>query len=511
MLIWADVIEDPLFLHILQQTEAKLLEYLEQQNGLIRVQDELFLLHAASAWPKGVKLLLKHGVRTDTLDQTGRSALDWAIWYKNIEVVHLLLEARVPITRWTWQYALEAQNPVFAASVAREVKNRIENHPEILLSTRMHVCEETHVSQYEAICLSLYHAATLTIDVAKELFKVGFNEIDLSVSCKNLWVCGWGQRYGTPLWVHAANLNLEQFTTGIAFLKWFIDKGAMLNAVHPHFKTLPNHLIAERVVLGCIHGDIDNENDAPVSTFDEGHKPGMFLQIDSNFNNLIQKVFQSTYVDGCNCACSEGGCSVTTVIFKVSRQILNEHDRGCPWVSSRLLDLDDLSVKKLIFNAICCGSRYGFAQNHFSRQSFFRTMTFDRLGLTHTCHNHGHDLENCVPHLPMGKTEISDIQYVEREDIALLERLLGEFEFAWQNHSGSLSSFMNGYWSERMEQVLVERNPPRLGELREIGDLAFKVKQLGPDLLEPLPKAAIPEFGTWEWFQWEVERIMKDE
>ncbi|KAF2788778.1 hypothetical protein K505DRAFT_366174 [Melanomma pulvis-pyrius CBS 109.77] len=141
--------------------------------------------------------------------------------------------------------------------------------------------------------------------------------------------------------------------------------------------------------------------------------------------------------------------------------------------------------------------------------SFIRLLTFERLGLTHTCHDHGHYKFGCDPKLPLAASEIFDIQFVENSDIDLLEDLLEEFEEAMQEHTGSIWDFIDGYWKDRMDQIMSERDKPIQEEEEQARQLGVTIHgYFGPEPQGNSITDEKPEWGSWEWFERKVSKIM---
>jgi hypothetical protein len=157
-------------------------------------------------------------------------------------------------------------------------------------------------------------------------------------------------------------------------------------------------------------------------------------------------VFESESRDDYICRCAVDGCSVTSSALKLAgsdgyiitsstlKVAGSDHDVSVQAV------LDQKQVLRLVLR-FCSDSRY----HRDVFRSAVRSMTFNVLGLTHTCHDHGHNPTRCCPELPLSEDKIRDIQYTETKDVGLLEELLCEFKNAWDAAEGQFLDFINGY------------------------------------------------------------------
>jgi hypothetical protein len=90
---------------------------------------------------------------------------------------------------------------------------------------------------------NLYHTRHLSLEAARCLWEAGFQDVDnlSGFYMKDL------DTPVTPLWIQARSLSSE-FSRDRVFrwglIKWLVEKGAMLNWVHPSLQMTPAHLIA---------------------------------------------------------------------------------------------------------------------------------------------------------------------------------------------------------------------------------------------------------------------------
>ncbi|KAF2853358.1 hypothetical protein T440DRAFT_476632 [Plenodomus tracheiphilus IPT5] len=105
--------------------------------------------------------------------------------------------------------------------------------------------------------------------------------------------------------------------------------------------------------------------------------------------------------------------------------------------------------------------------------AIIRVLTFEELSLTHTCCYRIRD-EVYGRFTRPTVEEAQDIRAIDREDIALLDRLMEEFEDAWAQYPGNFAKFLKKVWKPRMRQ---ERRKRKHNEqlLREAGVILEKV------------------------------------
>jgi hypothetical protein len=226
------------------------------------------------------------------------------------------------------------------------------------------------------------------------------------------------------------------------------------------------------------------------------------------FQVLVNQLWNSRTIDSCNCACSSHGCGIITSALKMTRHAFM--DSIGAWRCTRdSRPPGDAQKKFFVIDYISRLSKYVDADiwvDDESCREALRVMTFDRLGLTHTCHNLGHSSVYCYPRNPLSQKEIEDIHYSEEKDLGLLEELVSEFESLWSQHPAGFTDFLRGRWTDRMDEVIAERSHPRDDEpgsvFRETGVI------LGPENLRD--RRTRPKIGTLERFELDVWEIMNE-
>ena len=141
--------------------------------------------------------------------------------------------------------------------------------------------------------------------------------------------------------------------------------------------------------------------------------------------------------------------------------------------------------------------------------SALQAMTFDVLGLTHTCHRHRHSAFSCFPKIPYPENDIRDIQSVEENDHRFLHELLDEFNDTWDAEGADIMDFVDGYWTTRIEEILIERETPRIDELERLERIGVKLTTYGPSLPEISEETR--KIDDHELFERKVKAILDED
>lgn len=152
--------------------------------------------------------------------------------------------------------------------------------------------------------------------------------------------------------------------------------------------------------------------------------------------------------DGCKCACSPNGCSVTTIMLK---RIL-----GIPRNVPR--------SEKLRRFAINCD---------IDPLIVIRFLTFERMEMTHTCcvREKFHGTLRSVRFIKFDDKNRIDIQEEESEYIELLEELVTEFEQVFHSSGNTLQDFLEGYWASRMDEIMTADTSSEEEEIKRTREL----------------------------------------
>ena len=101
----------------------------------------------------------------------------------------------------------------------------------------------------------------------------------------------------------------------------------------------------------------------------------------------------------------------------------------------------------------------------------FRFHTFQKLKLRHTCCTMGWALQTTdMVFEELGDEEDrQEIRLEQKEQVARLEALVEEFDSKYQAMGIPIIDFFEGYWQQRMNEVINEKSQIDKEKLNEIG------------------------------------------
>ncbi|KAH9863960.1 hypothetical protein J1614_009893 [Plenodomus biglobosus] len=280
---------------------------------------------------------------------------------------------------------------------------------------------------------ALYCSRSLSVQAAELLWQAGFQDINSVAPCDISKVISPFSSITTPLWSCFYH-DYPNWPT----IFWLIAKGANLSWLHPRYRTTPAHVIGRSGFtlsrLGYTY---------PSETWDQ----------EQHWDSL-QEILLNPVRDKCLCSCSPGGCLVI----------------GC--AASRYTYFDRLKAHpRIALSSIVDKNR----QLHRLPSAILRVLTFEQLSLTHTCcYRIGE--EYCNYHVRPTKEEIQEIHDIEHTEIALLERLVQEFEVMWAQYPGTFAKFIRKIWKPRMRRERKKREMDA-NFLREAGITLEQVPQ----------------------------------
>ena len=282
---------------------------------------------------------------------------------------------------------------------------------------------------------SVYHSPYLTADVAEKLFVTGFRDFD------SRDVDGY-----TPL----AKLRLsdaKSFHSGLSYVNWLLMKGADLTSEVPRTSLQPSGLEASPAhhlsyEIGRMMFEI---HDNPAGRDLKAVKSctlKAFSSLPATNLDLLIRILTMDKTDYCICACSKLGCVPFLMFFKgVSSWSSRQGKQANP---------DDLSWHRPFIEWIDSQQGKGFGTSSSLCYELIRLQTFNILGLRHTC---------CqgLKHQDLLPPDDAEVEEIHSEDISLteeLDSLMNEFEREFSHTGGSMTSFLNNYWRDRMTTVL---------------------------------------------------------
>ncbi|GLI72709.1 hypothetical protein PoHVEF18_000890 [Penicillium ochrochloron] len=277
-------------------------------------------------------------------------------------------------------------------------------------------------SQYS----SVYHHFTLYPRVMEELLKIGFKQLDSPDSAGV-----------TPIMRLYEGFS-EQWNI-IARISWFVSKGADVNRKLPLSNANAAHLIAVKVTRALL-AELTLQKPEDIYT--------RWSRWEKEIYQHREKLFHPDIVDSCTCACCPRGCTPVSVAL---RQAL----RWDRWFS--------IAERSFWFRRLMHSLNGWHQHSENSEQtdrSIIRLLTFDGLGLKHTCCIEIDTKDRETNEMRCrDEEEIAEIWQENRPVIETLEILVSEFEAKFDELGLSLVGFLEGYWHTRMTEHLLERDP----------------------------------------------------
>lgn len=276
--------------------------------------------------------------------------------------------------------------------------------------------------------VSVYHR-TRRLRVMDELLKVGFENFDTP-----------NELGETPLMEVYGSYNGRW--EGVERMLWLLSKGADITRNLPMSNAKTAHLITIQIVsflLAIL--EVQAPEDIPTCW--------------AHWENKVYKHRKELFpypsiIDGCQCACCPHGCSIISVAL---RQVLR-------WDYSFQVSEPSYWLRRLLCFIIGC-----LDIGPTMSRSVIRSLTFDALGLKHTC-----CIEiDCVSWSRHRKTademegrdedELAEIREESVSVIEELEQLMLEFEATFAQLGLPLIEFLEGHWHTRMVEHLLKRDP----------------------------------------------------
>lgn len=260
----------------------------------------------------------------------------------------------------------------------------------------------------------------------------------------------------TPIFRHALEFltryDFDHILSTMKLLEWFVGKGARYSWIEPWTSTTPAHLIGTYFLslISAKYRAMRGIVDGPKISLE---KLTRFL-LDKDYSALFYlRTVSMDHTDNCNCACSQSGCIPILGAVKVALwSFVPEWPMIWQEVLYKILQVIEEPLSRSLAR----------------RSAVTRTITFERLGIRHTCHdvfiredydwrpgycNASHGYETCDERMRRRKEETSELHEEDSELIKRLEDLMLQFEDELANHTGTFVEFFSGYWTTRMNEV----------------------------------------------------------
>lgn len=461
-------------------------------------------LHLAVCWPYGVRKLLQHGSCVDAADQNGCTPLYYAISLGNSETLSLLMKADCRLEMGSFlensldhAMGLARDDEFVTLGVSQEVRMNVLDTAVALLAEKRRSLESRlaalptafkikssvfqddrildeyaeyaegaeddalkmyghiprHASSLLPYCRTVYHCRYLNAEIAEKLWQNGFRDIDVP------------DKDGlTPLMHYRTHPHAQELAGETTLCSWLIGKGAKLyRPQHGIFDYDPGRTpnpIELPPTTRALHYVAAQIGHSVHSVAWQEYKGSIKEPLHDSLNRLSKdarllpiKTILDVSCDDCVCACSSQGCLACTMMLKVLQVGVCRDYATREWVT---LQVTKYLVRFLGPHKLC---------PDWLVKEIIRYHTFEELKLRHTCCRWQafHGITKLEPE------EQAEIRDEDHEKIELLEGLLLGFE---ENRgTQDVLSFLEGYWTTRMNQVLQEQGCVDEDALRELGVL----------------------------------------
>ena len=487
----------PLCVAVARKSETEVLRILTSNPDAILEENDRgqSLLHLSCNWPHGMSLLLQLGGTKiiNRPDNLNLLPLYYACTVGCVETVRLLLEADSAFFS-TGVFSYHGDGDVLQRAVACHAdtllpllipalvnrRNRLqqlafEHLPEHLYNS-LGICPDRILDKqayqtymaladngvlvptsltYSNRIQTVYHNS-LTPRSAEMLYEAGFLDIDEPDF----------QRV-TPLMY----FNIWARGEYILYLPWLLGKGAHIDCILPRLKAGDSkcmivHQLAWR--LGMSFFDMHFRQQSGQS-LNQDVALSKFRLYPAQLRNVLAEILVKPVFDECVCSCSNNGCCPVTKFLLASS--IWTRDSKCNVQQVRLWFTD--WILGYVEKVEGCNPAPDWLL-----AEIIRFETFSKLGLTHTCRDMQLLYWDARPYYEcLTREDIKEIREEERLMIAQLDDLVVEFVAKYTELGVSLLEFFEGYWEDRMEEVLDESGPVDEEEVRRLTELGVVLEE----------------------------------
>ncbi|KAJ5750892.1 hypothetical protein N7533_007920 [Penicillium manginii] len=266
--------------------------------------------------------------------------------------------------------------------------------------------------------------------ILKKAHEFGFTDVDQQLPCGN-----------TLLSIHCSSTPLPKYHLDL--IAWLISKGAdPLQALIPRSTTTLTHLISANMGQH-IYIDFLWANDPDPTPFHQVEDRAPLHQI---VNNLLSV----RVTDACSCPCSVSGCTALSVAI---RRVIGSFDYRAPYRAPEDIAEKAAAFRKFLQHLI----EYNRSDSQPCR-SIIRSLTFDGLGLAHSCCTEIDDHWNFRLRV-RDQCDRFEIMEEQRDQFKPFESLVAEFEYQFETYGLPLMDFLQEVWYERMIRYISHRDP----------------------------------------------------
>ena len=486
---WQDATEcGPLSLAILRESEQDVIRILRAKPSSINELNRRKLnpMHLANCWPRGIQLLLDAGANylVHQADICGGLPITYSIQFRCFDAIELLLNAGSALSSpgWIcdWEEVLEIleredEIPLFLLSTLQErrrklldlakltlpaevwadldvpadrlLDGRAAEIQRVLIDADIEIPNSISVRQWHG---TVYHGPIMLAKQADQLWDAGFRDIDSP-----------NERGHTPIMLNA-------YRSGFEYDQWLLDHGADLHGEGScvyHNECGNEKSVAGLTKLHYVAHDLPQNS---MLLLDPKVPPAQKVAIEPliTFERLL---VENECHDDCYCACSSGGCAPFTSLLKAMSKREGLYER-IPKESSRR--------RRLLLQQLESPGHPASSAPMLSNivEKVIRFETFEALDLNHTCC----EFDFYKPSRRYTPEEVQEVHEEWEELLSKHEDLVSEFCHKFQELGGTLTSFLEGYWQTRMDEVLKEEKPyseEDIQRLREIGVVLEQVSE----------------------------------
>ena len=323
-----------------------------------------------------------------------------------------------------------------------------------------------------------YHSSSGDVEVLEELWQAGFRGV-AQLNSQGLM----------PLMLALNDMN----SPGVPFLwrkllgklDWLISKGADPYQSPSGSSATATHHVGLLIVESILRF-LEQQS---LSSIDLRQ---VYECWEKSVSECAKRIFLLPAVrDDCTCPCSVDGCTTVSVFLRHIFKI---------FASTDLIKEPSLWFRKLIRFAL-----WWIKEDTDRQWEVVRSLTFDALGLKHSCcvnGKYGHNIYEPWDELKLRDREEEDVEEILEEQkpaIIQLESLLAEMKAKMDDLGHPVMQFLEGYWYTRMIEVLSHRdayNEKHIKESRQIGVILEPEEFFVPGGVSLLIGAKVQEICT---------------
>ena len=330
---------------------------------------------------------------------------------------------------------------------------------------------------------TVYHMQRMTTDTAQDLWDAGFrgtDELDQWGLSPLMVLDRWNgydddevfDLWELATWLVAKGANphrrqervfQQRYEDGLSYKAGYLsDKTSSTTALHYLADTLGWGLKMRVTFLAEIQ-----------------HNTGFLSRLEGRVSEpgrrLILRVLSERLPDSCKCACSTIGCRAFTMAVKPS----------VPKAEKSLFYSIKYAREEILHISQAIAEYLNIDQPSLAwlRREMIRFNTFEHLDLPHTCCEFKTSPDRFLRSVICERYDDEEVHQIQEERAEQLERLktlVDEFVDKCENSGSTFNEFMDGYWTDRMNEVLSEEDPVNDEALKDLGVVLRKEDDAPP-------------------------------